>query len=97
MTCRSLLNTVHCRLVYYTSGLIRLSVPNTTQEAWVVGGKYGLIFAQDTAATSKYGHLTEYVSDEDTVVIVVPLATGHSLKHKVLHDGGCTWAEMSGL
>lgn len=85
------------RLVYYASGLIRLSVPNTTEEAWVVGGKYGLIFAQDTADKSQYGHLTEYVSDADTIAMTMPLAEGQELKHTVLHCGACTWEEMAGL
>lgn len=85
------------RLVYYASGLIRLSVPNTTEEAWVVGGKYGLIFAKDTADKSQFGHLTEYVSDADTIAMTMPLAEGQSLKHTVLHCGACTWEEMAGL
>jgi hypothetical protein len=87
----------HLRFVFYTSGLIRLSIPNTTEEAWVHGGKYGLIYAQDLANASSTGHLTEYVSEEATVVMVTPLASGTELKHTVLHSGGCTWAEMAGL
>lgn len=85
------------RLVYFATGLIRLSIPNTTQEAWVTGGKYGLIYAQDTPDKSKYGHLTEYVADEDTIALTVPLAPHQELKHKVLHSGGCSWREMAGL
>ncbi|KAF2164859.1 hypothetical protein M409DRAFT_24764 [Zasmidium cellare ATCC 36951] len=85
------------QLVYFATGLIRLSIPNTTQEAWVTGGKYGLIFAQDTPDKSQYGHLTEYVADEDTIALTVPLAPGQELKHKVLHSGGCTWREVAGL
>jgi hypothetical protein len=63
----------------------------------VQGGKYGLIYAQDTANVSATGHLTEYVSEEATIAMVVPLAPDAELKHRVLHSGGCTWAEMAGL
>ena len=41
------------RFVVFLSGLIHLTLPNSTQEAWVVGGKYGLIFAGDTADKSR--------------------------------------------
>lgn len=42
-----------CRFVVFLSGLIHLTLPNSTDEAWVVGGKYGMILAGDTAGKSK--------------------------------------------
>lgn len=34
------------QFVTFLSGLIHITLPNSTDDAWVVGGKYGLIFAQ---------------------------------------------------
>ena len=89
------------RLVWFTSGLAHLTLPNTTAgpttEAWVQGGKYGLILAADTADVSKYGHITTYPSAADTIGLQVPFAGGRVPEHTVLYDGPCGWAEMVGI
>ncbi|EME46876.1 hypothetical protein DOTSEDRAFT_110508, partial [Dothistroma septosporum NZE10] len=77
------------QFVIFLSGLIHLTLPNSTQEAWVAGGKYGVIFAADTKDRSTFGHITNYPANEDTVVVQVPLAPGMELNHTVLHEGGC--------
>ncbi|SMQ51075.1 unnamed protein product [Zymoseptoria tritici ST99CH_3D7] len=85
------------QFVTFLSGLVHITLPNCTDDAWVIGGKYGLIFAEDTADVSVYGHGTEYPANEDTVALQVPLAPGVELNHTVLHRGGCTWEEQAGI
>lgn len=89
------------RLVFFASGLAHITLPNTTitptTEAWIQGGKYGLILAADTPNVSRYGHITMYPSDADTVAMQVPFADGKVPDHEVLHEGPCGWAEMVGI
>jgi hypothetical protein len=89
------------RLVAFLSGLIHVTLPNTTisptTSAWIQGGKYGLVVAVDTANVSKYGHVTEYPSDADTVSLQIPFKDGKIPDHKVLYDGPCSWTEMVGI
>ncbi|KAJ9144623.1 hypothetical protein NKR23_g5993 [Pleurostoma richardsiae] len=90
-------NAPALQYVFFASGLIHLSLPNGTNEAWIQGGKYGLIIAADTANVSAHGHRTRYPSDADSVAIQVPLAPGGEFDYVLLHDGACTAEEMSGL
>ena len=64
------------RLVLFTSGLAHVTLPNSSDEAWIQGGKYGLIVAADTPDVSGDGHFTEYPGDADTVALQVPLKDG---------------------
>jgi len=83
--------------VAFLSGLAHVTLPNATGEVWIQGGKYGLLIAVDNAAVSKYGHITTYPSDADTVTLQVPFASGVAPDHTVLHEGPCTWPEMTGI
>lgn len=85
------------RYVSFLSGLAHITLPNATGEAWVQGGKYGLIVVVDNAAASKYGHVTTYPSDADTVALQVPFLNGVTPNHTVLHPGPCSWPEMAGI
>ncbi|CZT22439.1 uncharacterized protein RCC_08309 [Ramularia collo-cygni] len=85
------------QFVTFLSGLIHVTLPNSTDDAWIIGGKYGLIFAEDTADVSEYGHGTEYPAKGDTIALEVPLAPGTKLNHTVLHAGGCMWEDQTGL
>lgn len=89
------------RFVYFTSGLAHVTLPNTTESpntsVWVQGGKYGLIIAADTANVSRYGHITTYPSDADTVAVQIPFADGAAPGHIALHDGPCVWEDLIGL
>ena len=89
--------TPSIRYVAFLSGLAHVTLPNSTEEAWVQGGKYGLIIAVDNAAVSKYGHITTYPGNADTVSLQVPFLNGVIPKHTVLHRGPCTWPEMTGI
>jgi fatty acid/phospholipid biosynthesis enzyme len=42
--------------VIFLSGLAHITLPNSTAEAWVSGGKTGAILALDTADVSALGH-----------------------------------------
>lgn len=78
-----------------------MTLPNTTAspttEAWIIGGKYGLIVAVDTADVSKYGHVTTYPGDADTVALQIPFKAGYVPTYTVLHPGPCKWSEMVGI
>ena len=56
-------------MVAFLSGLAHVTLPNSTGEAWITGGKYGLIVAADRDATD--GHFTRYPSAEDTIALQV--------------------------
>ncbi|KAI1500081.1 hypothetical protein F5X99DRAFT_256809 [Biscogniauxia marginata] len=83
--------------VWFISGLIHLTLPNATGEAWVYGGKYGLIYADDTADISGWGHITRYPGNDETVALAIPVKDGVNPKHTVLHDGPCVTAELAGV
>jgi hypothetical protein len=82
------------RWVAFLSGLAHITLPNSTVEAYVPGGKNGLIFAADTAAVStKGGHSTNYPSDSETIALQIP--TGGTIpQHNVLYSGPCKQAEL---
>lgn len=85
------------RIVVFLSGLAHVTLPNSTDEAWIQGGRYGTIIAVDTAAVSKFGHITTYPSDADTVALAIPFENGVFPKHTVLHSGPCTFPELTGV
>lgn len=76
---------------------MRFTLPNATEgmpsEAWIHGGKYGLIFAEDTEDVA-YGHGTEYPSSDATVAFSIPTEGNVTPKHTVLHDGPCLVNEI---
>lgn len=79
--------------VAFLSGLAHITLPNSTVDAYVPGGKNGFIFAADTAAVSATGHSTNYPSDCETIALQIP--TGGTIpKHNVLHPGPCEQAEV---
>lgn len=83
------------RYVAFLSGLAHITLPNGTDEAYVVGGKYGLILAADTANVSTGGHITRYPSGEATITLEMPTKGGAVPLHRVLHAGACTGADQS--
>lgn len=72
----------------FLSGEAHITVPDSTTEAFVDGGKNGVIFAADIANVSANGHSTNYPSGEETRVLQIP--TGGTIpQHTVLHSGPC--------
>jgi len=84
------------QIVAFLSGLIHITLPNSTQEAWIQGGRYGIVLAVDTADLSKFGHRTVYPGGADTVAVEIPFGGGVVPGHRVLHLGACTWDELVG-
>ena len=84
------------RYVAFTSGKAVVTLPCSSTTAVINGGKYGLIFAADTAAASKLGHYTKYpLPSEQTFGIAFPTADGKIPSHRVLHQGQCTENELN--
>ena len=81
----------------FAAGLAHITLPRSSDEAWVSGGVYGLLFAADTAEVSIDGHKTEYPSSLQTVALQIPTQDGKIPPHKVLHSGPCSIAEQRSL
>jgi hypothetical protein len=76
------------RWVAFLSGLAHVTIPGSTAEAYITGGKGGFLFAADTAAVSTQGHSTNYPSNSPTIALQIP--TGGTIpQHNVLHSGPC--------
>jgi len=71
------------------SGLVHITLPNSTDSAWIQGGKYGFILAADTTEVSKWGHITEFPGGDETVIAQFPLVGGVVPEHVKLYDGAC--------
>ncbi|KAH8691746.1 hypothetical protein GQ44DRAFT_780233 [Phaeosphaeriaceae sp. PMI808] len=82
------------RLVIFMSGLAHITVPDSDDEAWIEGGKNGLIIAADTADVSDVGHVSQYPSDKTTTAIQIPFKDGKVPEHKVLYRGPCKKSDM---
>jgi hypothetical protein len=82
------------RWVVFLSGLAHITLPNSTAEAYIPGGKNGAILALDTADVSSLGHITKYPSQESTIALQIPLGQGGIPGHAVLHDGACKGVEL---
>ncbi|RHZ50061.1 uncharacterized protein CDV56_101725 [Aspergillus thermomutatus] len=81
--------------VIFLSGLAHITLPCSDDEAWILGGKYGMILALDTADVSAEGHYTEYPSNEATVALIVPLGEEEEEPaHRVLYQGACNATEV---
>ena len=90
----SLILTLSFRYVHFVSGLAHVTLLNSTQEAWIRGGKNGLVFAADTAAVSMNGHITDYPSKMETTLLQIPTTGGKIPEHRVLHDGACCGSDI---
>ena len=79
----------------FLSGKAQLSLPNSTQEATIHGGKDGLIIAADTADVSAQGHITKYPSKKETIAVQIPTADGKVPPHTVLYQGPCKRGDLN--
>lgn len=70
-----------------------ITLPDSTDEAWITGGRYGLVFADDVNTT---GHYTTFPSAEETVLLGLPVMGGKEPDHEVLHEGACALADLIG-
>ena len=86
------------RWSWFISGLGHIATSNG--EVWVTGGRYGLVWADDTKAVSPDGHTTTFPSGDETVLLGLPWDTSKGKMqpdHEVLHDGACGFGELSGI
>ncbi|KAI0058787.1 hypothetical protein BV25DRAFT_1871883 [Artomyces pyxidatus] len=86
-------NAPNVQYVVFLSGLAQITLPNSTAEAWVVGGEQGLILATDIPALSTFGHITTYPSFVETRALQIPTEDGAIPPHTVLHSGPCVYSE----
>lgn len=63
-----------------------MSLPDGSDEAWVMEGVNGLLVAVDAAGE---GHFTDYPSDKTTIALQVPFENGIVPSHSVVHLGAC--------
>ncbi|KAI0898278.1 hypothetical protein F4806DRAFT_493938 [Annulohypoxylon nitens] len=90
-------NAPYKQWVWFMSGIIQLSLPNGTDTALLYGGKYGLVFVDDTKDISGWGHETVYPSGDEVIAISIPVQGNSAPEHSVLHSGGCTMDEQVGV
>jgi hypothetical protein len=83
------------RWVFFLSGVAHITLPHSSDEVFVVGGKHGGILALDTADVSADGHFTVYPTNEVTTALELPFADGKVPPHVSLHDGPCTAEEQN--
>ncbi|KAH8703537.1 hypothetical protein BGW36DRAFT_423095 [Talaromyces proteolyticus] len=81
--------------VFFLSGVAHITLPHSSDEAYIVGGKHGGILALDTADVSVDGHFTVYPTNEVTTSLELQLENGIAPPHVSLHDGPCTAEEQN--
>lgn len=59
------------QLVVFLSGAANITLPHSSQHAYIEGGKNGLIVANDVMGT---GHITKYPTSQQTVTLQIPFA-----------------------
>jgi len=85
--------------VVFLSGLIHITLPvpvtgnRSLDEAYLVGGANGVLFAADTMGT---GHITTYPGDQPTVTLQIRFENGIIPGHEVLHEGPCHYQGDAG-
>jgi hypothetical protein len=84
----------HPQISLFLSGLGHITMPESSLEVWVQGGKYGIILAMDTREISARGHITDFPGGDTTVIAQFPCV---ALEHVVLHGGPCGMEEMLGM
>ncbi|KAK5073797.1 hypothetical protein LTR64_007065 [Lithohypha guttulata] len=84
-------NAPRAQWSWFISGLGHITLPESTDEAWIVGGRYGLVFADDVYTS---GHYTTFPSKDETVLLGLPVLDGQQPEHEVLHEGACEWEDL---
>ena len=101
-TCEYLHSLTTARFSIVLSGLVHFKLPSSSlgpskSEAWIEGGRYGLVIAADISSQSRLGHFAEFPGDAATVLVQVPTANGEVPEHDILYAGPCGWEEMINL
>ena len=78
-------------------GSVYIALPDDDSTgAYIAGGRYGLLFAADTADVSRDGHSSMYLGTTESVYLQMPTLDGKIPRHTTLHMGPCE-AEMNSL
>jgi hypothetical protein len=75
------------RLFVVLSGLVHVTLPGSSYDAWIMEGVNPVLVAADLTGS---GHTTEYPSNKETVALQLPFLDGKAPEHEVLHRGACT-------
>ena len=78
----------------FLSGAAEITVPGSSQHAFVTSFLNGLLLAADTAAVSKTGHVSAFT--ELTILLQIPTAGGVIPARRVLHSGACRGEDLVG-
>ncbi|KAF1355610.1 hypothetical protein EJ07DRAFT_168094 [Lizonia empirigonia] len=94
--------TPYHRYSLIMSGLAHISTPNSglpahLNDAWITGGPHGMLIAADLKEIVAKGHVTEFPSQERTLIAQFPVAGNKAPAHKILHVGPCTLTDLAGL
>lgn len=84
------------------AGQVHIQTPSSGladkyNEVYIEGGRYGWLIAADTADVAAQGHITDFPSDERTVVAQFPVKGNKAPPHSVLHKGPCLKEDLVGL
>lgn len=83
------------QFVHFITGLAHITLPHGSDEAWINGGKYGLLWAGDTRNVSKSGHSTFYHEESVTLALMMP--GGKEPKHMTVREGACLPEDLLGM
>lgn len=82
------------QFVHFITGLAHITLPTSSDEAWIQGGKYGLLWAGDTQNVSRSGHSTFYHEESVTLALMTP--GGAEPIHRVVRQGACLPQDLIG-
>ena len=97
-----IMDSYHRRYSLVMAGQVHITTPNSGladkfNEVYIEGGRYGWLIAADTVDVASQGHVTEFPSDERTVIAQFPVKGNVRPAHSVLHKGPCTKKDYVGL
>ena len=72
-------------------------LPAKLNEVCIEGGRHGWLIAADTADIAAQGHVTDFPSDERTVIAQFTVKGNKPPAHSLLHDGPCVVDDFVGL
>ncbi|KAI2629792.1 hypothetical protein GGR54DRAFT_650077 [Hypoxylon sp. NC1633] len=87
-------NAPYKQYLWVITGIVHITLPNATGEASIYGGKYGLMYAEDTKDISRYGHVSWSYGRDEMLAVSFPVKNNVNPAHKVLHHGPCEEEEL---
>ena len=84
------------------AGLAHISTPYSglpayLNEAYITGGRHGMLIAADLKEIAAKGHVTVFPGTDRTIIAQFPVADNRVPEHCVLHVGPCTLADLAEL